>query len=163
MKQIKEVMRTPPISCKKDETVQSVAKQMFRSNIGFMPVVDDNQKVIGTITDRDVTMAIGRSNKSSDDLKVHEVMNYNPHTIQPHETASKALEIMRTRQVGRLPVVDDEKKLKGVISLMGLSRKITDSQEKSEIEHQGKENILNTFRILALRNSAETIDTLVEE
>jgi len=152
MKQVKDIMNASPLSCRKDETIQEVSNQMSKSNIGFLPVVDENKKVIGTITDRNIVLAIGKANKAPDKLKVHEAMESTVHTISQEDSADKALEIMRTKQVGRLPVVDSERRLKGVVSLLGIARKIKDSSEKNELGSQGKENIINTLQGIAERN-----------
>lgn len=152
MKKISEIMTGTPLSCRANETIQSVASQMAKSRIGFLPVVDENKKVIGTVTDRDVTLAIGNTNKSANELKVQEVMSKEVETINPEAEATEALKIMRTKQVGRLPVVDSEEHLTGVVSLMDIARKVKDTPEKETIEHEGEENIVNTFYSLAERN-----------
>lgn len=153
MKTINEIMKTSPRSITKNETLKDAAKQMNTSNIGFLPVIDEDQKVVGAITDRDITLAISKNSKTADDIKVHEVMNSKVHTVQPEDDAASALNIMRTKQVGRLPVVDKENRLKGVISLMGISRNARNTTELSQLEHTGIENIIETIYSLAQRNS----------
>lgn len=153
MKKVKEIMTTEPFSCQQNETIQTVANQMSKSNVGFLPVVDDSKKVIGTITDRDVALAMGNTEKSAKDIKVQEVMNQEVHTISPEDDATTALKIMRTKQVGRLPVIDKEQHLTGVVSLMGIARKIKNTTEKDLLERQGDENIVNTFYSIAERNA----------
>ncbi len=164
MKTVNEIMKSQPQSVTKNETLKSALNQMDKSNIGFLPVVDDNQKVIGTITDRDIALAIGKTSKSAQQIKVHEVMNSRVHCIKPEDDAASALKIMRTKQVGRLPVVDSENKLKGMVSLTGMARKIKNSKEQAELEHQGKENIVNTLHSLAERTQKlENVDEEAEE
>lgn len=152
MKKVTELMNAAPVSCTKDENLKNVANQMSKSNIGFMPVVDESKKVIGTITDRDVALSLAKNDKTPEKIRVQDVMNQDAHTVSPEDDASRALEIMRTKQVGRLPVVDKDRRLKGVVSLMGITRRIRNANEKTEIEHQGKENIINTARAIAERN-----------
>jgi len=152
MTTIKELMADAPQSCRKSETIQSAANQMEKSNVGFLPVVDENQKVIGTVTDRDIALAVGRAASPGQTLQVQEVMSPQVYTVHPDDDATAALKIMRTKQIGRLPVVDSEHRLKGVVSLMGITRKITSIREKDEFEHKGKENIINTLRSIAERN-----------
>ncbi len=164
MKAIREIMATSPISCGKNETIQSVVSNMSKSNIGFLPVVDESKKVIGTITDRDVCLAIGKSNKPVHELKVHEVMNKNTHLIRQEEDVASALRIMRTNKVGRLPVVDTDNHLKGIVSLTRIARKIKDSQDKAELEYAGKENVINTLSAIAERNqSKKSVEESAEE
>jgi CBS domain-containing protein len=156
MKTVKEIMKATPKSVLKDETLKNAASQMDKSNIGFLPVIDENQKVVGALTDRDITLAIGRNGKTADQIKVHEVMNQGVHTIKPDDDAATALKIMRTKQVGRLPVVDSDNKLKGVVSLTGIARHIRNTNFQTELEHSGKENIVNTVHALADRNQPKS-------
>jgi CBS domain-containing protein len=163
MKAVKEIMKTPAKSVVKSETIQSAAKTMYKSNIGFLPVVDENEKVVGTITDRDIALAIGKNSKPSQEIKVHEVMNSTIHTIKAEDDTAAALKLMRTKQVGRLPVVDSENRLKGIVSLMGIARTVKNDAKKEEVEYEGTENILNTLHSLAERNQkAEVVEEAAE-
>jgi len=163
MKQVSEFMNVSPQYCSRSEGIQALANRMFRSNIGFLPVVDENNNVIGTITDRDVALAIGRTNQPLEKLKAGDIMNTGAHTILPEDDVDRALEIMRTQQVGRLPVVDKEKKLRGVVSLLGIARRIKGNGEK-ELEHEGKENIIHTLHAIAERNhNPENLEEYLEE
>lgn len=153
MKKVKEVMTEQPYSCQQNETIQTVANQMSTSKVGFLPVVDESQKVIGTITDRDVALAMGKSEKAAKDMKVQDVMKKNVHTVGPEDDATTALKVMRTKQVGRLPVVDKQQRLTGVVSLMGIARKIKNTREKETLEHEGEDNLVSTLYSIAERNS----------
>jgi CBS domain-containing protein len=159
MEKVKEIMTDTPFSCKEDETIQQVANQMSKSNIGFLPVIDKNQKVVGTITDRDVVLSLARTAKTPAQLKVQEVMRKETHTVDPEDDATKALEIMRTRKVRRIPVVDSDKRLRGIVSLTGLARRIRNSSNRNHFEYQGKENIISTLHALADRDSNRTGET----
>src|SRR4051812_3057240 len=103
MKTVKDIMVINPKSCKKNDPLQKVVKVMGDSNIGTMPVVDKGMKVVGIITDRDVTLTIGRTNKHISDLKVFEAMTHEVHACSPDDDMSTALKIMRTEKVARLP------------------------------------------------------------
>jgi predicted transcriptional regulator len=164
MKAIKEIMATSPISCGKNETIKTVVGHMSKSNIGFLPVIDENKKVIGTITDRDVCLAISKASKPMNELKVMDVMNKKAHLIKQDEDVHAALKMMRTHQVGRLPVVDNENHLKGIVSLTRIVRKAKESSEKAEIEYSGKENVINTLSAIAERNKKkQNIEEAAEE
>ena len=136
---------------------------MTKSNIGFLPVIDEHKKVIGTITDRDVCLAIGKGSKPVNELKVYEVMNKKAHLVKQDEDVATALKVMRTNQVGRLPVVDDDNHLKGIVSLTHIVRKVKNSSEKEEIEYKGKENVINTLTAIAERNRKRQQDEESDE
>ncbi|HTL82903.1 MAG TPA: CBS domain-containing protein [Bacteroidia bacterium] len=152
MKTVREIMVTTPKYCEAKTSLQSVAEEMTRSNIGSLPVVDENKKLVGMITDRDICLAAGSSKKELSSLKVHEVLGKNPlHTISPEDDLSSALRIMRLKQVGRLPVVDREKRLQGVISLNHIVRHTYGESDESEIEWAGDENVIKTLHALSNR------------
>jgi len=163
MQIIENIMHAQPEAVTKNDTLKSAASKMERSNIGFLPVVDENQKVVGTLTDRDITLAIGKASKGPQEMKVNEAMNSEIYTIRPEEDAAAALKLMRTKRVGRLPVVDSENRLKGVVTLTSIAKKINKSNDQKELEYNGKENILNTLRSIADRNKKETVEEPAEE
>lgn len=155
MKKIKEIMTATPKTVGKNESLKIVATQMSKSNIGSLPVVDENQQVIGMITDRDMSMAFSKFDKPAKEIKVQEVMTKNIFTCREEDDPIKALGIMRANKVGRLPVVDKDNKLKGIITLDGILRKAQHSEQKDEILYKGKENVLNTLNSIAERNELE--------
>ena len=151
MKNVKELMVTNILSCKKDETIQKVSNMMAQSNVGFVPVVDETQKVIGTITDRDIALAVGKMNKLPKDIKVSEIMHSEVHTVSVEADATKALEMMKEKHLGRLPVVDGEKKLKGVINIARIARN-SHEEEESGME-DGNQKLMETIHSLAMGRS----------
>ena len=163
MKTIKDIMTSSPKTCKKTDGVQTVAKQMASSNVGSMPVVDENSKIVGMITDRDIALSIGKNDKSINDLKVSDVMTSSVETISAESDATEALKLMRTKKIGRLPVVDSEKRVKGIITLNGIVRGVRDASDKEEIGFKGKENVISTLQAIAERNELESVDEFGEE
>ncbi|HXD93355.1 MAG TPA: CBS domain-containing protein [Bacteroidia bacterium] len=152
MKKVKEMMIDTPKDCEKSHSIQRVIAEMSKSNIGSLPVVDKDKKVIGVITDRDICVGLGKINKPLDELKVQEVMSTQAYTCTPEDDASTALKIMRTKKVGRLPVVDKEGRLQGVVSLNGIVRHHHENNEKVEEQYTGEENVMNTLHSIADRN-----------
>ena len=153
MKKVKEVMVPFPQSCGKHETLQTVAEQMSKSNIGSLPVIDEHKRPIGIITDRDICLtAASQSKKSLSEWKVQEITgSQKVHTCSTEDDLQTALKIMRTKKVGRLPVVDRDQKLKGVVSLNHIVRETQGSSEEAEVGYQGQENVIKTLYSLANR------------
>jgi predicted transcriptional regulator len=85
MKKIKDIMTGSPQSCSRNESIQMVASKMSKANIGFLPVVDENREVVGTITDRDVALAIGTTNQPVERLRAQDIMNSGAHTVTPDD------------------------------------------------------------------------------
>lgn len=152
MKTAKEIMVVSPKHCGRHETLQAVVNEMAKSNIGSLPVVDENKKVIGIITNHDICVALGNTQKAPHEIKVQEVMTRDVHTCSPEDDATTVLKIMRTKRVSRVPVVDNNFKLHGILSLNGIVRGIHESVDRDEISFGGKENILNTLHSIAERN-----------
>jgi|GEM_PF-468236 len=152
MKKIKEMMIDTPKHCEKNHSVQSVISEMSKSNIGSLPVIDKDRKVIGVVTDRDICIGLSKTHKPIDELKVQDVMSSQIHTCTPEDDASKALNIMRTKKVGRVPIVDKEGRLQGIVSLNGIVRHHHENNEKLEEQYTGEENVMNTLHSIAARN-----------
>ena len=153
MKTVKEIMVTSPKYCGSHETLQAIAEQMSKTNIGSLPVLDKNKKVVGIITDRDICVTAGNLRKRNlSEIKVQEVLNNRRiYTCTQEDDVQTALKMMRTKKVGRLPVVDEDFNLTGIISLNRIMRKAYGSSEEGELVYAGEENVMNTLHSLANR------------
>ncbi|HTA62610.1 MAG TPA: CBS domain-containing protein [Bacteroidia bacterium] len=148
MKTVKEIMYRAPKYCTEKETLLNAVKELSRASIGSLPVVDSNKKVVGIITTRDICNTLGRTSKALTEIKVEDAMNYEAHFCHPEDDTQTVLKIMRTKKVHRLPVVDKEGHLKGLLSLNGIVRELA-GKERAEIEYAGAENIVKTLRAIA--------------
>lgn len=153
MKTVKEIMATFPEYVVKHESLQTAAEHMVNANIGCLAVVDEDDKLVGIITDRDIAMtAASHRNKKLSDIKISDVLGKRPlYTVFPNDNLEIALQVMRTKQVGRLPVVDKENKLLGVVSLNHIVRQLYSSHDYAEIVYKGIENVMNTLYAIATR------------
>jgi acetoin utilization protein AcuB len=112
------------------------AKELMRDNhIRHLPVIDEDQKIIGIITDRDIRGAMPLENVKLPDfckklevaaqLKVGDIMTPDPITIGPHDTIEDALLMFQQKKVGAFPVIDAEGHLRGIISVRDILRAFT--------------------------------------
>ncbi|MEK9723855.1 MAG: CBS domain-containing protein [Rhodospirillaceae bacterium] len=92
-----------------DDTIYSGAKMMADAHIAALIVVDDNDKLIGIMTERDLTYKVLAAGLDGKETKVGAVMTENPDTLAPDDSAIDALELMRSRGYRHLPVVEDGK------------------------------------------------------
>src|SRR6185437_10332007 len=92
--------------------------------------------------------ALGRTNRQFNELKVDEAMTREAYSCKPEDDVQTALRIMRTKKVHRLPVIDKEGRLRGLLSLNAIVRNVV-GKEKPELEHAGEENIVKTLRAIA--------------
>ena len=125
-------MTSKVISISENLTLESAKEIMNEKKIRHLPVVDDDQKLIGIVTDRDLRSALPDSQvevclkkecmEAIKNKPVKEIMTKNPHTISPAFTIQDALLLFERHKVGAFPVVDDNGKLKGIISVRDLLR-----------------------------------------
>ena len=107
-------------------------EKMTQNRIRHLPVIDADGRLIGIVTDRDIRSALPYSMikdpvrtaeaEKVKNLKVMDIMTADPKTIGPHHTIQDALVLIQELRVGALPVVDKERKLKGILSVRDLLR-----------------------------------------
>lgn len=116
---VKDVMTKSLATLAPEDTVERAAQLMREHNIGSLPVCDGD-KVIGIITDRDITLRSTAEGENSQRQTVRDIMSSNPVIVSPEIEAREAARIMSERQIRRLPVVEDNS-LVGMLSLGDLS------------------------------------------
>jgi len=112
---VQEVMTDRP-RCVSPETPLSEAAQLMESeNVGALPVLD-GEELAGMVTDRDIVVRAIAKGKDPRGMPVREVTTRDVVTVRPDQDLSDALELMASHQVRRLPVVDDDNRLIGVLA-----------------------------------------------
>lgn len=114
---VSEVMMGTPASCAPETNLGAAIEIMWTRNCGFLPVVDGQGRVNGIVTDRDICIALGTRNKLPGQITVAEVARKQVYSCQPNEDLHTALATMQGAGVRRLPVVDWEGKLQGILSM----------------------------------------------
>ena len=112
---IKDLMTRSPVCCKPSDTLDTVAKLMLENDCGEIPVCD-GANLVGVITDRDITCRAVATGRTPMDVAVAEVMTHNPYIVHQDQKLDAALEVMEERRVRRLPVVDDQHRIVGIVS-----------------------------------------------
>ncbi len=109
-------------TCDQLDNLERVAHRMWNRDVGCLPVVTDAGTLVGMITDRDVAMAAFLQGAPLSRIIVGSVMSKELVTCTAEDTVKVAIERMMTRQLRRLPVVDRDVKLVGIISLNDIAR-----------------------------------------
>jgi CBS domain-containing protein len=123
--QVRDVMTSKVSMVKPDALLSEVAKRMRDEDIGAVPVADGD-KLIGMVTDRDiVTRGVAETTDVSR-IRARDVMSPKVLYCMEDESVTDVLINMRDEQIRRLPVVNQEKRLVGVVSLGDLSQAETD-------------------------------------
>lgn len=117
MLKIQDVMTTTVKSCVPEDNLARVAMEMWDADCGVIPVVDSAQKVVSVVTDRDICMAAATKHRKPEEILVKDVVRQGAFTCMPGDDVHRALEIMAAEKIRRLPVVDEEGRLTGMVSM----------------------------------------------
>ncbi len=112
---VRDVMTTRPRAVTSDTSVTQVAELMEAEDVGSIPVLEGEQ-LTAIVTDRDIVVRAVAKGKDPRGMPVREVFTTEIVTVGPDQDLSDALQIMAANQVRRLPVVDEENRLVGVVS-----------------------------------------------
>ena len=119
---VQDVMTKAPRTCRSGDSLVSAAKVLWDNDCGAVPVVDDAGRPVGIVTDRDCCMAAYTRGKRFDEITVGTAMATMVFSVRADESVQNALAIMQQRQVRRLPVVDAQGRLCGILSLADVAR-----------------------------------------
>jgi CBS domain-containing protein len=112
-----EIMTRNVKSCRPETSLSEAAVLMWDYDCGALPVVDDENRVMGMITDRDIAIATATKGRLATDINVGEVMSGNVYACAVNEDINSALKTMRREKVRRLPVIGANGKLAGILSI----------------------------------------------
>jgi CBS domain-containing protein len=118
--QLKDVMTKNVEVVRPDSTLQEAAQKMKSLDVGPLPVCE-NDKLIGMLTDRDITVRAAAEGLDPKQTKVREVMSEEMVTCMEDQDVQEAAAIMRSKQIRRVPVLNREKRLVGIVSLGDLA------------------------------------------
>lgn len=137
----KNIMTKSIKTCNYDCSAKKAAQIMKKFNTGAVPVVDAMNKPLGIITDRDIIInAVAQSNHP-DSVKVMNLMTRHIISVHENDSIDVAAQKMKENKVRRILVVDDEDRLKGIISLADFVQQDEYKQEAFEILEQVSEPI----------------------
>ena len=130
-----DVMTKDPICCLPDDTVVKAAKLMKSGNFGSIPVIENEQtkKLVGIVTDRDLALTIVAEARDSRDIKVESVMTTGVITCLAQDDLQKALDAMSTHQLRRIPVVDLNNRILGIIAQADVATRVNYPEKTAEV------------------------------
>jgi CBS domain-containing protein len=134
-----DAMTKSPSFCGPDESLAAAAGIMSRIGCGFLPVVGEGGNVIGVITDRDISIALGTRNRRPSDVLVKDVMSRKLFTCTPEDEVHCALKTIQIEGVRRLPVIDREGALAGVLSIDDIALKASERAFRRDISYKDVE------------------------
>lgn len=120
--QIKDLMSHPAVTCPTTATLDHAARLMWEFDCGVVPVVDEKGHLTGVLTDRDICMAAYTQGKVLSDISVTTAMAKNVIALRGDETLESAEHLMADNQIRRLPVLDRDDHVIGVVSINDMAR-----------------------------------------
>ncbi|MGA8220093.1 MAG: CBS domain-containing protein [Candidatus Acidiferrales bacterium] len=144
---VKEVMMRTAASCSPETNLGAAVEILWNRNCGILPIVDENLKVTGVITDRDICVALGTRNRLPGEVNVSEVTTGKLFACAPDDEIRAALGKMAQAKVRRLPVVTAEGKLEGILSMddVVMHSQASFGRAASELSH---DDIVETLKQL---------------
>ena len=126
MKKCNEVMTRNPVCCLPDDMVAKVAQLMQSENIGSIPVIENvqTQKLVGMVTDRDLALKIVAKGHDAKSTKVEVVMTRQVVTCRAGDDLQMALDAMAEHQLRRIPIVDTNDKIVGIIAQADVATRV---------------------------------------
>jgi CBS domain-containing protein len=112
---VHEHMTERPRCVTPETRVSEAAELMASEDVGSLPILDDD-KLTGVVTDRDIVIRAVAANKDPQGMPVREIATHDPVTVHADDDLADALRLMATYQVRRLPVVDEDNRLVGVLA-----------------------------------------------
>jgi len=128
-------MTKNPVCCLPNNMVVDVAELMKGGNIGSIPVIETEQtkKLVGIVTDRDLALKVVAKGLDAKSTKVETVMTRKLITCLADDDLQKALDAMAEHQLRRIPVVDADNKIVGIIAQADVATRIDQPEKTAEM------------------------------
>ncbi len=124
---IRDIMSREVQTCRSHQSLNAAAQKMWEADIGAIPVLDDKLRVVGMLTDRDICMAAYTQGRPLSELVIAESMSRSLVTCAATDTIGRAEQLMREHAIRRLPVVDEQRHVVGIVSMNDLARAVSQS------------------------------------
>jgi len=117
---IQDVMTTNPETLPESTTVREAAEAMRANDIGDVVVVDDNGKLSGILTDRDIVVRVVAEGRDPRTTRIGDIASRDLTAVSPEDPVDRAVQLMRDKAIRRLPAVDKGKPV-GIVSIGDLA------------------------------------------
>lgn len=119
---VKHVMTRNPSCCVASDQAPRAARIMRDEDTGVVPVIDNEQSVglVGIVTDRDLCMSVVAEGRDPRSVAVETCMTRTVVSCSPNDSVAKVIELMKENQIRRVPVVDDQGRLQGIVAMADL-------------------------------------------
>jgi CBS domain-containing protein len=118
---VMSVMTPNPVYCTAATPLRDVARMMRDTDCGQIPVVDESQRPVGVVTDRDIAMRIVAEGRNTNEATAADAMSKPVRTVTTDTSLTDCVCLMEAEQVRRVPVVDADGRLAGIVSIADLA------------------------------------------
>jgi CBS domain-containing protein len=132
-KTVREVMTSKLCSIDTDKSITYAAKMMRDEDVGLAPIVEGD-RLVGVLTDRDIAVRVVAEGRDPEQVKVTEVASGDLVTLDPQQDLDEALRLMAQHQVRRLPVVEEDGRLVGVVAQADVAQQADERQTGEVVE-----------------------------
>jgi len=138
MERCSDFMTQDPVCCASGESVERAAQLMQAEDVGSIPIIDDShsRKLIGILTDRDIALRIVAESRDAGQTTVREVMTKTPISCNMDDELQRALDTMAYSQVRRVPIVDSQNRVVGIIAQGDVATRVGQPEKTAEILKQ---------------------------
>jgi CBS domain-containing protein len=141
---VSKIMNQNVQSCKLGDSLETAAAIMWEHDLGCLPVLNSSEEIVGMVTDRDICMACYTQGLAPHNIRVSSAMSQAVFSCTPEDSIQHAAEQMSSHQVRRLPVLEMNGKLIGIISLNDLAREAEEQLDRKKQEI-GATEVMNTL------------------
>ena len=132
-KSVQELMTRNPCSIDAGKSVAYAAKMLRDEDVGLAPIVEGD-RLVGTVTDRDIAIRAVAEGKDPESTKVKDIASINLVTVDPRRDLGEALQLMAKHQVRRLPVIEEGGRLVGLLAQADIAKSAGDKETGRVVE-----------------------------
>jgi len=144
---VKDVMTPDAKAIWINDSLAAAAKEMWENDCGVLPIIGEDGKVVGMLTDRDICMAAAMRDRSPSHISIQEVINTAVFSTTPEDEVTHALKLMREHKIRRLPVLNTEGELAGILSMNDIVlRARARNGKKPELEYT---EVIRTYQAIS--------------
>lgn len=144
-------------TCHPDHDLACAAQILWEDDVGCVPIVDSDGRAVAMLTDRDIAMSAYTTGRALREISVSQAMSRDLYACSPSDPIATAEEIMRARQVRRVPVVDASGKLVGLLSMNDITREAFREREMKKPDVSPTE-VVGALASIGAKRPAEQLE-----
>lgn len=144
---VQDIMTREVRCCGPEMNLAEAAKLMWDGDCGILPIINQDKRVIGMITDRDICMAVATKGRHPSEITVWETSTGTVYSVKPQDDIHDALKVMAANRVRRLPVVDEDGRLVGLLAVNDVILHAEDEKGKKAVDLP-YEAVINTLKAI---------------